>query len=300
MSKYYRDYNQYLGSQRCCDLRGQGPIGPQGPAGPAAVGPVGGTGKQGDTGPTGRSCRGPTGPAGPAGGPQGDTGPQGATGTSFWDPSGASGISYVGDVYIDGKLNVSGGIDPTYLALTPQLNNPIPSGLTGIYIDATNGNALHADRIYMDVEGSNPYISLIPDNTNQIILSNGGNQESRNTISHSIVQLTDSAGVTSEITAGGFNFYTGSSANSAVISASQAQLTATTTSSPGVGAILFQSKGDLTLDTSSNLILDISNNLILQGNSISSGSAGSTSGQYLKIFLNGTAYKIALLNDTDT
>jgi hypothetical protein len=119
MSKYYRDYNQYLGSQRCCDLRGEGPVGPQGPAGPAGVGPVGGTGKQGDTGPTGRSCRGPTGPAGPAGGAQGDTGPQGDTGTSFWDPSGVAGISYSGDVYIDGylllgssSLDVSAGVAP--------------------------------------------------------------------------------------------------------------------------------------------------------------------------------------------
>jgi hypothetical protein len=297
MSKYYRDYNQYLGSQRCCDLRGQGPIGPQGPAGPAAIGPVGGTGKQGDTGPTGRSCRGPTGPAGPAGGPQGDTGPQGVTGPAVWAPSGASGIAYVGDVYIDGKLNVSGGIDPTYLALTPQLNNPIPAGLTGIWIDATNGNALHADKIYMDVSGSNPYISLIPNSTNQIILSDGANPENKNTISSSIVQLIDSVGVTSEIKADRFNFYTGNLENSAVISASEAQLTATTTSSPGVGSILIQSKGDLTLDTSNNLILDISNNLMLMGNSISSGSAGAITSQYLRIYLNGTPYKIRLYDN---
>jgi hypothetical protein len=294
MSKYYRDYNQYLGSQRCCDLRGQGPIGPQGPAGPAAVGPVGGTGKQGDTGPTGRSCRGPTGPAGPAGGP---TGPQGATGATVWAPSGASGIAYVGDVYIDGKLNVSGGIDPTYLALTPQSSNPIPSGLTGIWIDSTNGNALHADRIYMDVEGSNPYISLIPNSTNQIILSDGDNSETRNTISYSTIQLFDSAGVTSEITAGGFRYYPEGSTNSAVISATTSLLTATTSSSSGDGSILIQSKGDLTLDTSNNLILDISNNLMLMGNSISSGTAGNLTNQFLRIYLNGTPYKIRLYDD---
>jgi hypothetical protein len=69
MSKYYGTYNQYLGAQRCCDLRGQGPVGPQGPTGPAAIGPIGNTGPagMGMTGPTGRSCRGPEGPTGPAG-----------------------------------------------------------------------------------------------------------------------------------------------------------------------------------------------------------------------------------------
>ena len=69
MSKYYGTYNQYLGAQRCCDLRGQGPAGPAGPTGPAAIGPIGNTGPagMGMTGPTGRSCRGPEGPTGPTG-----------------------------------------------------------------------------------------------------------------------------------------------------------------------------------------------------------------------------------------
>jgi hypothetical protein len=64
MSRNYPSYSQYLGAQRCCDLRGQGPPGPQGPAGPAAIGPKGDTGSIGYTGPTGRGCRGPTGPEG--------------------------------------------------------------------------------------------------------------------------------------------------------------------------------------------------------------------------------------------
>ena len=41
MSSYSRSYSEYLGKNRCCDLRGVGPIGPQGPTGPAGVGPVG-------------------------------------------------------------------------------------------------------------------------------------------------------------------------------------------------------------------------------------------------------------------
>ena len=41
MSGYSRSYSEYLGKNRCCDLRGVGPIGPAGPTGPAGVGPVG-------------------------------------------------------------------------------------------------------------------------------------------------------------------------------------------------------------------------------------------------------------------
>ena len=287
MSKYHRDYNQYLGSQRCCDLRGQGPIGPQGPAGPAAIGPVGGTGKQGDTGPTGRSCRGPTGPAGPAGGAQGDTGPQGATGDTIWAPSGASGIAYVGDVYIDGKLNVSGGIDPTYLALTPQLNNPIPAGLTGIWIDATNGNALHADKIYMDVSGSNSYISFIPNTTNQIILSDGVNQE--NIISYSEMEMTS-------------NTHTINYGQNGINYNNSSEVFGITTYNNGITVVANGStssgyKSDITLIPDGSLNLVIGGNLNLDGINISSGSAGSSSGQYLRIFLNGTPYKIALFDD---
>jgi len=71
MSKTYRDYNQYLGSHRCCNVSsGSGSQGPAGPTGPGAVGPRGYTGSvgpEGPTGPTGRSCRGPTGEQGPTG-----------------------------------------------------------------------------------------------------------------------------------------------------------------------------------------------------------------------------------------
>jgi hypothetical protein len=41
MSRYYGNYSQYLGAQRCCDLRGQGPQGEQGPTGPVSIGAVG-------------------------------------------------------------------------------------------------------------------------------------------------------------------------------------------------------------------------------------------------------------------
>ena len=77
MSSYYPNYSQYLGAQRCCNLKTPGPAGPPGPTGPASIGQRGVTGSDGPTGPTGRGCRGPTGEPGPPGGP---TGPMGVTG----------------------------------------------------------------------------------------------------------------------------------------------------------------------------------------------------------------------------
>ena len=111
MSKYYGTYSQYLGSQRCCDLRGQGPEGPRGPTGPSAIGERGMTGPTGPsvTGPTGRSCKGDTGPigptgfTGPAGGPTGiqgntgNTGPTGPTGTVVSMIGGLVTLSTAGD-----------------------------------------------------------------------------------------------------------------------------------------------------------------------------------------------------------
>lgn len=69
MSRYFADYPQYLGAQRCCNIKTRGPEGPVGPPGPAGVGERGWTGPAGQsfTGPTGKGCRGATGPAGPAG-----------------------------------------------------------------------------------------------------------------------------------------------------------------------------------------------------------------------------------------
>jgi len=265
MSGYYPNYSQYLGAQRCCNLKTPGPAGPPGPTGPASIGQRGVTGSGGPTGPTGRGCRGPTGEPGPPGGPTGamgvtgatgepgpaggptgsagatgftgevgptgpagatgftgevgpagsvgetgatgptgatgaqgetgSTGPTGATGptgptgatgaqgetgstgstgatgptgpTGFTGPAGSTGptggtpwtptsfgigitgytgIGYTGDVMVFGKLYVEGGIDPTYLALTPQASGP--TGFTNpLWVDIS-GN-LRSEKIYI-------------------------------------------------------------------------------------------------------------------------------------------------------
>ena len=149
------NYSQYLGAKRCCDLRVQGAQGPQGAQGAASVGPVGyqgATGAQGYQGATGRGCAGPTG----AQGLNGVTGPQGATGPSQWIPMnglGTTGGGYTGigitgqDVLIYGNLLVTGGIDPTYLALTPQASGPT-GFVNPLWVD--NSGFLRSEQILLN------------------------------------------------------------------------------------------------------------------------------------------------------
>jgi hypothetical protein len=55
--------------------------------------------------------------------------------------------------------------------------------------------------------------------------------------------------------------------------------------------------GGINLTTLSSLTMNINNDLIFTGSSIINSSAGGSSGQHLRIFINGTPYKIQLLND---
>lgn len=138
MSNFVRNYSEYLGQRRCCDLRGPGPVGPEGPVGPQGpIGPYGYTGAKGSTGPTGQGCRGPTGPAG---------GPTQWASSSITTTVGYTGIGYNGDVMVYGKLYVQGGIDPTYLALEPQAS--APSGFVNpLWVD--NSGNLRSEQILL-------------------------------------------------------------------------------------------------------------------------------------------------------
>jgi hypothetical protein len=116
MSRNYGSYNQYLGSQRCCNLKTQGSQGPQGPTGASAVGP-----------------QGPTGAAGPAGGPTGSTGYTGPPGNvGLLLPGTGSVLVKDGDdahysntlVVTDTQVDISGNFIPTN-------SNVYTLGLTG-------------------------------------------------------------------------------------------------------------------------------------------------------------------------
>ena len=135
--------SKYLGSQRCCYSKT--PI----------------TGAQGAQG-----ARGPIGPFGLTG----STGPKGATGGSPWiatnaiGPQGAgyTGIGVTGmDVLIGGNLLVTGGIDPTYLALTPQPSGP-QGFINPLWVD--NDGNLRSDKILLDNTSVDPLNTIISPN----------------------------------------------------------------------------------------------------------------------------------------
>ena len=155
MSKYYSNYGQYLGAQRCCDFRGQGPSGPTGPTGQGPIGPMGFTGTTGATGATGangRSCKGDTGPTGP-------TGPS-SFNTVILDASYNSGVLSIPsqtntNAYYAINLNASDNI-------TSIDTNSLPSGYQAT-IFVTKG-ALGSLDIDTSINGVNNVVSNLTSN----------------------------------------------------------------------------------------------------------------------------------------
>ena len=185
MSSYYGNYSQYLGAQRCCNLKTQGFPGPEGPPGPASIGPVGSTGATGVTGPTG--------------------GTPWTTMNFGVDETGYTGIGYTGDVMVFGKLYVEGGIDPTYLALEPQPSDPLPPGMNGIWIENVPAKYLHTNSIYLNDGIIDPYVQINPNNNPQMFLTDGlGSGSSVNTsITNGSITLLDETTSTSISLQGG-------------------------------------------------------------------------------------------------
>jgi hypothetical protein len=163
------------GAQGSQGFRGvTGDIGPQGATGATGAqgsqgfrgvtGDIGPQGFQGDTGAQGfQGATGATGAQGSQGvtgaqGSQGVTGAQGVTGGTPWiqmngvgagGTAGYTGIGVTGqDVLIYGNLLVTGGIDPTYLALTPQTVGP-QGFFNPLWVDSVNSNALRSENIYI-------------------------------------------------------------------------------------------------------------------------------------------------------
>jgi len=181
-------------------------IGPQGPQG--ATGAQGATGMQGYTGSTG--AQGYTGATGARGatGMQGYTGAQGATGSSSpWIPmnglagstGGYTGIGITGqDVLIYGNLLVTGGIDPTYLALTPQPNGP-QGFVNPLWVD--NSANLRSEKILLQLGNSGNNCSISSTN---IIITDGTTLTSE--LQSGVLSFTDTSGFNSSIQGSGAVF----------------------------------------------------------------------------------------------
>lgn len=122
LPKSYISYNEYLGSQRCCNISYMGPTGPIGPTGSGMIGP-----------------RGVTGPTGPPNGPSGATGPTG--------PSGATGAT--------GTTGATGPAGPNII---PNLDQVLSVGNNAGFnnVDMNNNNILNV----ADILSNN--ISILP------------------------------------------------------------------------------------------------------------------------------------------
>jgi hypothetical protein len=173
-------YTQYLGSKRCCDLRGQGPQGPQGAQGASTVGTMGyqgSTGSLGYQGATGRSCRGPTGAQGSAGGYQGATGYQGDTGaTGAMGAQGETGATgAIGAQGETGATGAQGATGETGATGAQGATGAIgPAGLNGtgggliLYLDGDN-----SDIRVMDTGGNYSIGNLGEPSDNDLIATPG-------------------------------------------------------------------------------------------------------------------------------
>jgi hypothetical protein len=157
MSNFIRNYSDYLGARKCCNISSNTTTIIEGATGaPGPIGPKGDTGLPGPTGPrgaTGACCRGPTGPAGPTGPPGGPTGPQGLRGDT--GPQGPLGITELGNaaivdaIYGNDSTASVGGLP--YLTINSAVN-AVSSGQTvwilpGTYnlssgITMTNGTSI--------------------------------------------------------------------------------------------------------------------------------------------------------------
>ena len=203
------------GAQGATGLQGvTGATGATGATGSVGItGATGAQGLQGVTGATGlQGFTGSTGATGAQGaqglqgatGATGATGAQGATGGTPWFSTnyigvtgpGYTGIGYTGDAMVFGNLLVTGGIDPTYLALTPQASDPLPAGLDGMWIET--GGSLRVQKMRMDDFSSTTagYIDINPITNPQITLSDGITPTELNvvTLNNNEISFIDSSG----------------------------------------------------------------------------------------------------------
>jgi hypothetical protein len=116
-------------------------------------------------------------------------------------PGGYTGIGVTGDVLIYGNLLVTGGIDPTYLALTPQASGPV--GFTNpLWVDSVNGNALRSEKI-LSKTTSTPLLFTQMSDAGFLATDATGSPQYDAVISASAIAVSTSNGDSNTLTAGG-------------------------------------------------------------------------------------------------
>jgi hypothetical protein len=92
------------------------------------------------------------------------------------------------------------------------------------------------------------------------------------------------------------NFYKPLDMNGNSVNTSSGNLAISSTTSSGTGTVDITSKSAVNITANSGAINLVSSDLKLDGANLESNVAGSISGQFLVITLNGVQYKISLLN----
>jgi hypothetical protein len=169
--KSYTSYNQYLGSQRCCNFNTPGPTGPQGPTGSGTIGP------RGVTGPTGPP-NGPTGPTGPSGNPFDSSGNLDISCNLIVDVSGIYFCdgTYIGqgnsfDILANQELKITSINDINFSATNINVNN------CNLYVK--NNNSLIVTNPTNDINTIGAYSQYMTNGStfNQIEINNDALQQ---------------------------------------------------------------------------------------------------------------------------
>ena len=271
------------GAQGATGLQGvTGATGATGATGSVGItGATGAQGLQGVTGATGlQGFTGSTGATGAQGaqglqgatGATGATGAQGATGGTPWFSTnyigvtgpGYTGIGYTGDAMVFGNLLVTGGIDPTYLALTPQASDPLPAGLDGMWIET--GGSLRVQKMRMDdFSGTTgAYVDINPISSQQITLSDGITPTEINvvTLNNNEISFNDSSG-TGTTTSFTTTTLSQTTTGPTIISATWADIISGSASSNTLEEVLTaNNEADLSIVLKDNLVTPTLTNII--------------------------------------
>jgi len=180
-------------------------------------------------------------------------------------------------------VNTAGGT-------TAFLNNNLGSYQNEFYLSANDTTTPLATQVKLSNNPTNQYLSLVNNNS--------GTSNAKTLTLMNETSVSPSLSWVNNIDSIPFNISSNQDLN--IGATGNLDITTATGSldiSSAIDVNIIANAGSVNLTTSSNLTMAINNDWTLTGGLIISGSASGNSGQHLRIFINGTPYKIQLLND---